>query len=44
MLKTQGLKETLRHFGWKLVAGLVVYYLVRDTLLYIVIPGLILAM
>jgi hypothetical protein len=30
-----------RRYGWKLVAGVVAYYLVRDTLLYIIIPYLI---
>lgn len=30
-----------RRYGWKLVAGLVAYYLVRDTLLYIILPYLI---
>ncbi|MDH3495265.1 MAG: hypothetical protein OER21_00680 [Gemmatimonadota bacterium] len=28
----------LRKRGWKLVAVVVVYYLIRDTILYIVIP------
>ena len=28
----------VRKRGWKLVAAIVVYYLVRDTLLYIVLP------
>lgn len=30
-----------RKYGWKLVAGVVAYYLVRDTLLYIILPYLI---
>ena len=28
----------LSRHGWKLVAAVVVYYLIRDTLLYIVLP------
>jgi hypothetical protein len=28
----------LKRHGWKLVAAVVVYYLIRDTLLYIVLP------
>ena len=33
-----GWKGLLRRRGWKLVAIVVLYYLVRDTILYIVIP------
>lgn len=44
MFKTQGLRKTWKRFGWKLVAGIFAYYIVRDTLLYLVIPSLILSM
>lgn len=30
-----------RKYGWKLVAGVVAYFLVRDTVLYIILPYLI---
>jgi hypothetical protein len=33
-----GWRGLLRKRGWKLVALVVAYYLVRDTILYIVIP------
>jgi hypothetical protein len=33
-----GWKGLLRKRGWRLVALVVVYYLVRDTVLYILIP------
>lgn len=33
-----GWKGLFRQRGWKLVALVVVYYLVRDTVLYILIP------
>lgn len=33
-----GWKGLLRKRGWRLVALVVVYYLVRDTILYILIP------
>ena len=38
IVKQHGLRELLRQRGWKFVAGVVAYYLVRDTLLYIVLP------
>lgn len=33
-----GWKGLLRNRGWKLVVLVVLYYLVRDTVLYVVIP------
>jgi len=33
-----GWKGLLRKRGWRLVALVVVYYLVRDTILYVLIP------
>ena len=38
IVKRHGLRELLRRRGWKFVAGVCGYYLVRDTLLYIVVP------
>lgn len=34
-------KHLIKSYGWKLVLAIVIYYLIRDTLLYIVIPFLI---
>jgi hypothetical protein len=36
--KRRGLRELLRQRGWKFVAGIAAYYVVRDTLLYVVLP------
>ena len=36
--KRHGLRELLRRRGWKFVAAVIAYYLVRDTVLYIVVP------
>jgi hypothetical protein len=41
IFKETGLRGVLRKYGWKVVAGFFAYYLVRDTLLYLVIPYLI---
>lgn len=38
IVKTHGFRELLRQRGWRFVAGIVAYYLVRDTLLYVVLP------
>jgi len=34
-------KHLVKRYGWKLVLAIVIYYLIRDTLLYIVIPFLV---
>ena len=39
--KVSGFKGLLARYGWKMVGLIVVYYLVRDTLLYLVLPYLI---
>ncbi len=31
-------RHLIKRYGWKLVLGIVIYYLIRDSLLYIVIP------
>jgi hypothetical protein len=41
VLKTEGFKALFKRYGWKLVAGVFVYYLVRDVTLYIIIPALV---
>ena len=38
IVKRRGLRELLRQRGWKFIAAVIAYYLVRDTLLYIVLP------
>lgn len=38
IVKVHGFRELLRQRGWRFVAGIVAYYLVRDTLLYVVLP------
>jgi len=40
-LKESGVKGLLRRYGWKVLALVLVYYLVRDTLLYLILPYLI---
>jgi hypothetical protein len=40
-LRQQGLKKTWKIYGWKAFSILFVYYLVRDTFLYILVPLLI---
>lgn len=36
-----GFRAVIQRFGWKICAGFVVYYLVRDSVLYLLIPYLI---
>ena len=38
ILKRFGLKELVRQRGWKFLLAIFAYYLVRDTILYLVIP------
>ena len=38
IVKRHGLRELFRQRGWRFVAAVVAYYLLRDTLLYIVLP------
>ena len=38
IVKRSGFKELLRKRGWRFILFIVSYYLVRDTLLYVVIP------
>lgn len=39
--KTIGIKATFKKHGWKLFAVFFFYYLIRDSILYILIPSLI---
>jgi hypothetical protein len=38
IVKKHGFRELLRQRGWRFFAAVVAYYLVRDILLYIVLP------
>jgi hypothetical protein len=37
-VKQSGFRGALKRYGWKLVAAVFCYYLVRDVTLYLVIP------
>lgn len=36
-----GVRGVLQKFGWKILAAFFLYYLIRDSILYILIPYLI---
>jgi len=36
--KTNGWRGVIRAYGWKLLVAVFVFYLIRDTILYIIIP------
>jgi hypothetical protein len=40
-LKEKGVKKFVMEMGWKVVLGVFLYYLIRDSILYILIPYLI---
>ena len=39
--RKEGFKGVLKKGGWKLVVGFILYYLIRDSILYLLIPYLI---
>ena len=41
LIKEEGLKSFLGQKGWKVVLFIIVFYLIRDSILYILIPYLI---
>ena len=41
VFKQHGFKGLVKRYGWKLVAAVFMYYLIRDSILYILIPYLI---
>ena len=41
IFKESGFKGLIKEGGWKLLIGFFLYYLIRDTILYIIIPYLI---
>jgi hypothetical protein len=36
--KANGFKGVVRAYGWKLLLAVFLFYLIRDTILYIIIP------
>ena len=40
--KEHGFKKTVKKFGWKLFTIIFLYYLIRDSILYIIIPYFVL--
>ena len=41
IFKQDGFKGVLREGGWKILVYFFLYYLIRDTILYIIIPYLV---
>jgi len=41
IIKEKGLKGFVKEKGWKIVAIFFLYYLIRDTTLYIILPYLL---
>jgi len=40
VFKQQGFKGLVKKYGWKLIVAVFMYYLIRDSILYILIPVL----
>ncbi len=40
ILKEEGFRALFRRYGWKLIAGLFVYYICRDLIIYVLVPFL----
>jgi len=38
LLREKGIREFIRVKGWKIFAAIFVFYLIRDSILYIIIP------
>tara|TARA_B100000579_G_scaffold426393_1_gene433547 strand:+ start:1417 stop:1644 length:228 start_codon:yes stop_codon:yes gene_type:complete len=36
--QNHGFKKTIKKFGWKLIIIISIFYLIRDSILYIIIP------
>jgi len=41
LIREKGLKQFIKEKGWKILALIFAFYLVRDTILYIILPYLI---
>ena len=39
--KKNGFKKTIKILGWKVILLIFMYYLIRDSILYIIIPYLV---
>lgn len=40
-IREQGMKNFLKKVGWKVILIVVIFYLIRDSILYLLIPYLI---
>ncbi len=38
IVREEGIKSLLKQKGWKVVVAFILFYLVRDSILYIIIP------
>ena len=41
VFKDQGFKGLIKKYGWKLVLAVFMFYLIRDSILYLLLPYLI---
>ena len=41
LLRKEGLKAFLKEKGWKIVIAIIIFYAIRDSILYILIPYLV---
>lgn len=41
LFKSGGFKAVFKRYGWKIFAAFFIYYLIRDSLIYIIIPYLV---
>jgi len=41
VFKKEGFKGLVKRYGWKLIVAVFMYYLIRDSILYILLPYLI---
>ncbi len=41
LIKQEGLKEFFKKKGWRIIAAIFFFYLVRDSILYLLLPYLI---
>ena len=39
--REKGFRAVVKRYGWKLVIGVFCYYLIRDILIYLVLPSLL---
>ena len=40
LLRQRGLREFVREKGWRVLAAVILFYLVRDSILYLLLPYL----